>query len=293
MKKIISSALACCLAVSCASVLAACAKQDQANKLEFTGVAQAASGDVYLKIDNIGDYGVNTYIECTVDGGKTWKQALYSTGTFLAMEYSEDAVNTTLKIGVRMGETDDKNASAASSFIEYKVKPVSEVKEIFYMFGNSDTSDYSVGKGRGNMAYKLILQPDKSAKIEKFHCTEYTEEYSYDYTFVPDNWDKTSIAFEYKYVSAHDAFDRIDADLHYNHEFIDNENFYETDGWKVYNPALGITPLDYTGRLETIPAVNMSVKAFTVLIRAKGSESVLRSHCSPVYTVVEEIEELR
>ncbi len=281
-----------CLTLSCVSALTACAKKDQSNTIEFSGVYQSSAGDVLLQIDNIEDYS-NPYLEYTIDGGATWSQAFIdqidSKKYALAANYSDSIKDSTLKIAVRMAETDDANASAASEFIEYKVKSPSDVKEIFYQFGDENTSDYTLGQGWGIKAYKLVLQPDKSAKIEKFDYTD-DGDFGYNYTYAANNWDKNAIKFQYKFVPFYDAFETYNADLPAT-DLDDYENTFNTDGWNDYNIATGINAQNYTGHTEIIPSINISLKVFTVMIRAKATNTNLHSSCSPVCVILEEIED--
>lgn len=297
--KIKNISLALVLMFSCLILLSACGKKDQENTIEFSGVFQSATGDVYLQIDNLSNYD-NVDMEYTIDGGENWDICNHYNQTFTQINqtlyvakiqnYSNELANQTLNVGVRLSATNKLNASPASNFISYKVKPISLVKEVFQNQGNNITDDYEWGIGWGIEAYKLCEKDNKTYKIEKYNYVEdYTNGNNYKYTYVENNWNKGLIQFEYKFITHKDAFYTD----YYKSGLMDYEDIVNSGNWITYNPYTGITKQMYESHLENNDAgcegcYNIT---FTVLIRAKATQTNLQSVCSPVTVIVEFVNE--
>ena len=298
--KIINLVLAVCLMLSSITLLSACGKKDQINTLNFTGVFQSAEGHVYVQIDNVADYDENVEFEYTVDGGTNWENFGHYKHTFTQtdkslyltqiLSYTPDLANKTLNVAVRLKETNKLNASEASNFISYKVKPRSLVVETFDKYGDASTGNYEWGQGWGIQAFKICEKQNKTFKVEKYDYVEdNTNGNMYKYTFVENNWDTNAIKFEYKFVSHFDAFYSQES---YNLTGLNEyENIAKTSGWVNYNPTVGITKSMYESHIENngVGCIGCYNKTFTILIRVKETETNLASVCSPVTVKVEEI----
>ena len=281
-------------------MFASCAKKEQANTLQFSGVFQSAEGHLYLQIDNLADYDSNDYFDYTIDGGETWKNCSHYNRQFFETDkallvadaemYSPELVNKTLSVGVRLAETQKYKASPASNLIEYKFKPISEVVEIFSKWGDERTDNYSAGKGWGITAYKFCEKDNMTYKIEKYdYADSQTDEYTYDYTYVEDNWDKNAIKFEYKFVSHDTVF--YGGEYYYT-GYKDYEDIVNSNDWVDYDVNVGITSAMYASHVINNDAgcIGCYNRTFTVLIRAKATETNLASVCSPVTICLETIQ---
>lgn len=339
-KKIVIFSLIFCLTLPCAGLLSACKdeeKKEQENPYSIDGVYQNAYGDVILNLNmaDISGYTLDSMpmLEVTADGGTTWARLtvenfsangensviiftalIYATpeqgfttesGYFYSGDTSIKAGNAAdeINLAIRLGETDEYKASAASASVGYTLKTPSE--ELIFHKENvweatSFTGESAVDERFLNL---LALKAEEKENDPEFVLTKFScdgiDEYM-QYIFIQTAFaENENPELEYKFLAfnvGHDAKYRTEPNTDTDVYIETYEDSVSTDGWSDLNKNTVITSAEYGGYKGSeseyfydnggnLTQTEVSTVVY-VLVRQKESSTTTKSHAILVSLII-------